>query len=168
MLLLGFNLIPCQDPWYTLSPILPPAPAQGPLLQQCPQHVTLSCPQAFALGLPSSYRSSSTIQSMEFSRPGYQSGYPFPSPGDLPNPGIKPRSPALWADSLSTELSGKPSSTIYTCLIPADQRCSAKRRPLQRLPRPSRDTTPLPLQPPGRHSHLAMQLPGVTLPLDGL
>ena len=31
------------------------------------------------------------------------SGYPFPSPGDLPNPGVKPRSPALWADSLLTE-----------------------------------------------------------------
>ena len=32
----------------------------------------------------------------------------FPSPGDLPNPGIEPRSPALQADSLPTELSGKP------------------------------------------------------------
>ena len=31
-------------------------------------------------------------------------GIPFPSPGDLPNPGIKPRSPALQADSLPTEL----------------------------------------------------------------
>ena len=40
------------------------------------------------------------IQSMEFSRPEYWSGQPFPSPGDLPNPGIKPRSPALQADSL--------------------------------------------------------------------
>ena len=30
-----------------------------------------------------------TIRSMEFSRPGYWSGYPFASPGDLPNPGIK-------------------------------------------------------------------------------
>ena len=30
---------------------------------------------------------------MEFSRPEYWSGYPFPSPGDLPNPGIEPRSP---------------------------------------------------------------------------
>ena len=38
----------------------------------------------------------------------YWSGYPFPSPGDLPNPGIKPRSSALWSDSLSTELQGKP------------------------------------------------------------
>ena len=36
---------------------------------------------------------------MEFSRPEYWSGEPFPSPGDLPNPGIKPRYPALQADS---------------------------------------------------------------------
>jgi len=34
----------------------------------------------------------------------YWSGLPFPSPGDLPDPGIKPRSPALQADSLPTEL----------------------------------------------------------------
>ena len=33
---------------------------------------------------------------------------PFPSPGDLPNPGIKPRSPALQADSLQSEPAGKP------------------------------------------------------------
>ena len=33
---------------------------------------------------------------------------PFPSPGDLPNPGIEPGSPALQADSLLTELSGSP------------------------------------------------------------
>ena len=46
--------------------------------------------------------------SMEFSRPEYWSGEPFPSPGDLPNPGIKPRSPALQADSLPTELQGNP------------------------------------------------------------
>ena len=42
--------------------------------------------------------------SMGFSRQEYWSGLPFPSPGDLPNPGIKPRSPALQADSLLTEL----------------------------------------------------------------
>ena len=45
---------------------------------------------------------------MEFSRPEYWSGEPFPSPGDLPNPEIKPRSPALQADSLPTELQGNP------------------------------------------------------------
>ena len=49
-----------------------------------------------------------TVQSMEFPRPEYWSGWPFPSPGDLPNPGIEPRSPTLQVDSLSTELSGKP------------------------------------------------------------
>ena len=38
--------------------------------------------------------------SMEFSRQECWSGLPFPSPGDLPSPGIKPRSPALQADSL--------------------------------------------------------------------
>ena len=46
-------------------------------------------------------------QSMEFSRLEYWSGLPFPSPGDLPNSGIKTRSPALQADSLLSELPGK-------------------------------------------------------------
>ena len=41
--------------------------------------------------------------SVEFSRPEYWSGLPFPSPGDLPNPGIKPRTPALKANSLSSQ-----------------------------------------------------------------
>ena len=49
---------------------------------------------------------------MEFSRQEYWSGLPFPSPGDLPNPGIKHRSPALQADSLPSELPGKPSTLI--------------------------------------------------------
>ena len=48
---------------------------------------------------------------MEFCRPEYWSGYPFPSPGDLPNPGIKPRSPTLQADSLLAEPQGKPKNT---------------------------------------------------------
>ena len=47
------------------------------------------------------------IQSMEFSKSEYWSRQPFPSPGDLPNPGIEPRSPALQADSLSAEPQGK-------------------------------------------------------------
>ena len=41
--------------------------------------------------------------SMGFSRQEYWSGLPFPSPGDLPNPGIEPGSPALQADALSSE-----------------------------------------------------------------
>ena len=43
---------------------------------------------------------------MEFSRQEYWSGLPFPSPGDLPNTGIKPRSPALWEDALLSEPPG--------------------------------------------------------------
>ena len=46
--------------------------------------------------------------SMGFSRQEYWSGLPFPSPGDLPNPGAKPESPALQADALLSETPGKP------------------------------------------------------------
>ena len=45
---------------------------------------------------------------MEFSKQEYWSGLPFPSPGDLPDPGIEPRSPALQADSLPPEPPRKP------------------------------------------------------------
>jgi len=45
--------------------------------------------------------------SKEFPRQEYWSGLPFPSRGDLPDPGIKPRSPALLANSLPSELPGK-------------------------------------------------------------
>ena len=46
--------------------------------------------------------------SMGFSRREYWSGLPFPSPGNLPNPGIKPGTPALQAGALSSEPPGKP------------------------------------------------------------
>ena len=45
--------------------------------------------------------------SMGFSRQEYWSGLPFPSPGDLPHPGIEPGSPALQADALPSEPPGK-------------------------------------------------------------
>ena len=45
---------------------------------------------------------------MGFSRQEYWSGLPFPSPGDLPDPGIEARSPSLQTDSLLTELRKKP------------------------------------------------------------
>ena len=48
---------------------------------------------------------------MEFSRPGYWSGSPFPSPGDVPNPGKEPRSPALQGDSLPAKPQGKAKNT---------------------------------------------------------
>ena len=44
---------------------------------------------------------------MEFSRQEYWSGLLFPSPGDIPDPGIEPGSPALQAEALPSELLGK-------------------------------------------------------------
>ena len=45
---------------------------------------------------------------MGFSRQEYWSGLPFPSPGDLPDPGIEPRTPALQADSYQLSYKGRP------------------------------------------------------------
>ena len=61
---------------------------------------------------------------MGFSRQEYWSVLPFPSPGDLPNPGIKPGSLALQADSLPSEPLGKPyigiSSVQFSCSVVSD------------------------------------------------
>ena len=48
---------------------------------------------------------------MEFSRLEYWNGLPCPPPGDLPNPGIKPRSPAMQLNSLPADPPGKPKNT---------------------------------------------------------
>ena len=61
---------------------------------------SLSCVWLFATPWTVAYQ---TPQFMEFSRPKYWSGLQFPSQWDVPNPGIKPRSPALLADTLSSE-----------------------------------------------------------------
>ena len=53
--------------------------------------------------------------SMGFSRQEYWGGLPFPSPEDLPDPGIEPRSPALQADALTSEPPGKPD--IFICIL---------------------------------------------------
>ena len=58
-----------------------------------------AAPQGVAYQAPPSTR---------FSRQKYWSRLPFPSPGDLPNPGIKPGSPASQADALLSEPPGKP------------------------------------------------------------
>ena len=68
--------------------------------------VTKSCP---TLATPWT-EARQTPLSMGFSRQEYWSGLPFPSSGDLPDPGIEPQCPALQADSLLTEL---PEKSIY-------------------------------------------------------
>ena len=64
----------------------------GLVAKSCP---TLATPWTTACQAP---------LSMGFSRQEYWSGLPFPSSGDLPDPGVKPGSPALQTDSLPTEL----------------------------------------------------------------
>ena len=68
-----------------------PAAAAAKSCQSC---LTLATPWTVACLAP---------LSMEFSRQEYWSGLPFPSPEDLPDPGIEPRSPILQADSLPSE-----------------------------------------------------------------
>jgi len=65
----------------------------------------LSCVRLFATPWTVAYQGP---LSMAFSRQEYWSGLPFPSPGDLPDTGIKPRSPSLQADALLSEPPGKP------------------------------------------------------------
>ena len=55
--------------------------------------------------------------SMEFSRQEYWGRLPFPSPGDLPDPELKPRSPALQADSVLSEPPGMPPEKPFNCFI---------------------------------------------------
>ena len=64
--------------------------------------------------------------SMGFSRQEYW--LPFPSPGDLPDPGIEPGSPALQADSLLTELQGKPHTTTH-------MKCHCKQHVIKHKPK---------------------------------
>ena len=64
----------------------------GLITKSCP---TLATPRTVACQAP---------LSMGFSRQEYWSGLPLPSPGDLPDPGIEPGSPALQTDSLPNEL----------------------------------------------------------------
>ena len=65
----------------------------------------LSRVQLFATPWTVAYQA---LRSMGFSRQDYWSGLPFPSPGDLPNAGIEPGSPALQTDALPSEPLGKP------------------------------------------------------------
>ena len=70
---------------------------------------SLSCVQLFAT--PMNY--TRLLSPWKLSRQEYWSGLAFPPPGDLPNPGMEPRSPTLQADALSSEPPGKPTSKIW-------------------------------------------------------
>ena len=73
---------------------------------------SLSCVRLFATPWTATYQATLT---MGFPRQEYWSGLPFPSPGDLPDAGIEPRSPALQADTLPSEPPGKPNTAERIC-----------------------------------------------------
>ena len=85
---------------------IPPSPVLKRIPVVC--LVTQSC---LTLWNPTDSSVHQAPLSMGLSRPEYWSGLPCPPPGDLPNPGIEPRSPALQADSLPSEPPGKPKNT---------------------------------------------------------
>ena len=66
--------------------------------------------------------------SMGFSRQEYWSGLPFPSPGDIPDPGIKPRAPKLQADAYPLSHQGSPKTWyIYTIIQPLNTYSAIKK-----------------------------------------
>ena len=74
----------------------------------------LSCVRLFATPWTVAYQAPS---SMGFSRQECWSGLPFPSPGDLPDPGIEPGSPALQADALLSEPPGKQEISVWILML---------------------------------------------------
>ena len=74
---------------------------------------SLSCVRLFVTPWTGAYQAP---LSMRFFRQEYWSGLPFPSPGDLPDPGIEPRCPALESDTLTSEPPGKLNKDKYSSL----------------------------------------------------
>ena len=74
---------------------------------------SVSCVQLFSLLWTVAHQAP---LSMGFSRQEYWSGLPFPSPGDLTNPGIKQRSPALQVDSLPSEPPENTNDHVYAII----------------------------------------------------
>ena len=92
------GLNPCPLRWK--RGVLTPGPPENSYV--------LSCSVMSKSLLPHGLSSTRLLCPWGFSRQVYQSGLPWPPPGDLPNPGIELRSPALQADSLPSETWGKP------------------------------------------------------------
>ena len=102
--------------WFThdhlyMSMLLPQFVLASPLLL-CP-------PDCLRLHLHF-FSGNKLISTEEFFRQEYWSGLPFPSPGDLPDPGVKPRSPTLQADTLPPRHQGNP----HQCCFPSFHTCA--------------------------------------------
>ena len=99
---LNWGLLHCRWILYQLSYEGSPGLVVSPKVKV--KVKSLSCVRLFATPWAVAYQAP---PSMGFSRQEYYSGLPFPSPGDLPDPGIKPWSPAFQSDALTPEPPGK-------------------------------------------------------------
>ena len=110
-------ILPCvSDNFHTISSVLASASYHPlPLLVYEPSEYVCVLIDQSCLTLCNSWTVAWQVPlSMEFFRQEHWSELPFPSPGDLSNPGIKPRSPAWQADSAPFEPLGKPSEYKFT------------------------------------------------------
>ena len=98
--------------WHQRWPIFPGDPSLLPHLYTWVSEWVKSLSRVWLFATPWTVAHQAP-PSMGFSRQEYWSGLPFPSPGDLPDPGIEPRSPALQADALTSEPPGKPHLYTY-------------------------------------------------------
>ena len=95
--------------------------------QLCTIHFHCSCPPlqptncSCCLKMKVAQLCLTLCESMGFSRPEYWSEQPFPSPGDLPNPGIKPRSPSLKVNSSPAEPQGVGSLSLLQWAFPIQE-----------------------------------------------
>ena len=101
-------------------------------------------------------------RSMGFSRQEYWSGLPFPPPGDLPNPGIEPGSPALKADALPSEL---PRLSTSICKHASHKKASNSDTPVQSTHHFTFSLPPSPLPTPKTSLFLYSTNTPTTLPL---
>ena len=132
---------------------------------------SLGCVQLFATPWTSVHQA---LLTMEFSRQEYWSVLPFPSPGHLPNPGIKPGSPTLQADSLQSEPPGKPSPCLKNCCHFLPTKCFSVTFPLlsgnfplrRQLTTSFSKTEPVQLLP-NRSLTFSLYLPCFALSLSG-
>ena len=97
-----WNGSPFPPPGDLPDPGIEPTSSMAPALRDCVSHSVVSN----SLRPHGLYVAHQASPSMEFSRQEYWSGLPFPSPEELPNPGIEPWSPASQANSLPFELQG--------------------------------------------------------------
>ena len=123
---------------HDLASVYSPAQSHMALEKSEVKVKSLSHVRLFATPWTVAYQAS---PSMGFSRQEYHSVLPFPSPGDLPDPGMEPRPPTLQAEALPSESPGKPH------MATASLKSHSPPCPTKALTLPGTDLTPFPLCP---------------------